>query len=379
MARDILGNYSDRLDDLLGRISGKLQLTPTQHAIGEDRYKTIADWLAGDGSPLAPYHPNVYPQGSFRIGTSVKPKGRDEFDVDLVCEFDASARSAFTPASILDAVEHRLRDNGRYEGMIMRMDRCLRLNYAGEFHMDILPAFALSGDNQDTIVIPDEERREWLLSNPKGYAAWFEERAATVRYFSTKTVEELPEIEKAEDKSPLARLVQLWKRARDISYADRSEAPPPSIVLTTIAGYYYTGISTVSLALDKTLDCLVRQIQMNGAMLEVRNPVISSEDFSETWKLNYAAYLEFVRWVRHLRDEWRLLLNMQGQGFEAVAEKLVLLFGETVSKTAIKEQASYMEELRAQQRLYVNTASQSLSTVQTTRSTPIVRNTFFGS
>jgi len=75
-----------QLDDLLERICSKLQITPAQHQIAQDRYETIGSWLAAEESLLARFGPVIYPQGSLRIGTTVRPRTGEEFDLDLVCE-----------------------------------------------------------------------------------------------------------------------------------------------------------------------------------------------------------------------------------------------------------------------------------------------------
>jgi len=77
-------SFNLQLDDLLDRIGKKLQISPTQHQLAEERYKSIGRWLEADGSLLAPFNPVIYSQGSLRIGTTVRPRGRQEYDLDLV-------------------------------------------------------------------------------------------------------------------------------------------------------------------------------------------------------------------------------------------------------------------------------------------------------
>ena len=72
------------------------------------------------------------------IGTTNKPVGRDERDIDLVCEMNL-------PATISQAEAKRLlgqclMENTTYAKMLQEKNRCWRLIYAGEFHMDILPS-----------------------------------------------------------------------------------------------------------------------------------------------------------------------------------------------------------------------------------------------
>ena len=135
----ITESFSRQLDDLLERICSKLQITPTQHEQADDRYRAIGDWLEAEGSPLARAKPVIYPQGSLRIGTTVRPLTRREYDLDLVCELELDWRRIPNPVILLDVVEMRLKDHETYRTMLERKNRCIRVKYANQFHLDILP------------------------------------------------------------------------------------------------------------------------------------------------------------------------------------------------------------------------------------------------
>jgi hypothetical protein len=105
-----------------------MQITSTQRQLAEDRYKAVANYLARDDGPLASFGLDIYPQGSLRIGTTVKPIASNEFDLDLVCHLDEkSPEWAEDPDALLLLLERDLKANGRYTHMVKRMNRCLRL------------------------------------------------------------------------------------------------------------------------------------------------------------------------------------------------------------------------------------------------------------
>ncbi|MFF3024420.1 nucleotidyltransferase [Gottfriedia sp. NPDC057948] len=81
----------------------------------------------------------MYPQGSLSISTTVKPLAKQEFDLDLVCQINQSWQGKDS-LKLLDSIEKRLKENKIYQDMVERKNRCIRLNYANEFLMDILPA-----------------------------------------------------------------------------------------------------------------------------------------------------------------------------------------------------------------------------------------------
>jgi len=161
-------SFDTQLDDLLERICVALELSRTQHKTAEGRYGAIGEWLSVPGSSLARFRPEIYPQGSLRIGTTVKPLARLEYDLDLVCELALDWQRIRNPVAVLDGVEQRLREHDTYRRMVERKNRCIRINYANEFHLDVLPACPHPGDGTDRVVVPDRKAQAWTASNPKG-------------------------------------------------------------------------------------------------------------------------------------------------------------------------------------------------------------------
>ena len=53
---------------------------------GGGRYEAVCRWLEAQGGAVERHPPSMYPQGSIRIGTTVRTFGRDEHDLDFVCE-----------------------------------------------------------------------------------------------------------------------------------------------------------------------------------------------------------------------------------------------------------------------------------------------------
>src|SRR5262249_17656373 len=71
---------------------------------------------------------------------------------------------------LYNLVAGRLRDHGTYRDILELKNRCLRINYAGNFHLDIIPACPNGGES---IKVPDRARSVWVPSNPLGYAERF--------------------------------------------------------------------------------------------------------------------------------------------------------------------------------------------------------------
>lgn len=79
------------LDKILNQITIELELTDSQEGAVEKAYNAVADWLNQNDSLLKEYGISIFPQGSIKLGTVVKPLKQDDYDVDLVCVFNKNA------------------------------------------------------------------------------------------------------------------------------------------------------------------------------------------------------------------------------------------------------------------------------------------------
>lgn len=367
------------LDRLFEEICECVQLTDTQFELAQSHYYAVGEWLAADDSPLAIHKPRIYPQGSARHKTTVKPIARQEHDVDLVCHLDLPYGTFSDPRTVFELVAMRLRQNGRYKDKLENYKRCIRLNYASEFHLDITPARPDPLRGGQCILVPDRKILRWKESNPVGFADWFDKQARlmqTARY--AKEIESLAEQESAQQKAPLRRAVQLMKRHRDCTFGDDPEAPR-SIVLTTLAGQHYAGEQLVSDALVGIIDRIIGQVESTRGIIEVPNPANSPEKFCEAWAGSPRAYRKFVDYLFNFRSCVRTLLTTHG--VPAIAEGLNQLFGESLTKRAV---ASFTERFeRDRQAGLIGFRKNDVGLMVTPASAPLVgrlvpRNTFHG-
>jgi hypothetical protein len=361
------------LDDILIRICVALQLTPTQHREAEGHYLAVAKWLGAPESPLASVRQEIYPQGSLRIGTTVRPWWREEYDLDLV--FQMELYQSIDPVALLNLVEARLRENRTYQPLVERKNRCIRLNYAKQFHLDILPARPDLRFGGTHILVPDRAARAWKESNPKGYAAWFDQRGMAVIDLTEKraSVEPLPVPEEARDKNALQLAVQLLKRWRDIRFQRNLDLAPISIVLTTLAGQHYAGESHPFYALRSIVRGINAAIPIGGR-LKVCNPANPHEDLSERWDAQPDAYRAFVTEIRNL--ERQLLELESSKGIPDGTRLLELLFGEKVARGAVRSQVKSMEDARSASSLRV--ASTGGLTTTASAAVIVKPNSFYG-
>jgi hypothetical protein len=327
------------LDPLLEEIRLILQITPDQFERAKQSYEAIGKWLGADGSPLATLRPNIYPQGSAATRTTVRPRSHEEYDLDLVCQVIATS---LDPMRLYQMVYDRLNANATYAPLLVKKNRCIRVDYRGNFHLDILPARPdVAATQAGCVLVPDRNLGSWKHSNPKGYAAWFNERASTLVKSLRASTAPLPDQGSPDGLPPLNRVVQLLKRRRDMVFEGHDHAPR-SIVLATLAGQFYTGQTSLLEALMSVLLCIEEAARQTNGIMEVRNPTNVKENFSEAW--DEVSYAKFLRFVREFRSELQALSQLSGM--PAVVGDLSKLFGDSVAKRAVDGFAKRLETAR---------------------------------
>jgi hypothetical protein len=338
-------DFAAALDELLIQVCERLQLPPARYDLASARYDALNKLLEGVGSPFRYFQPEIYPHGSVALGTTVIPiKGPHDLDFVLQLSCD---HHGIDPMGLIQALYGFLRQHGTYRPMTSLKNRCVRIEYADEFFMDVLPACHNSAVGGSCIKVPDRAVRGWSDSNPLGYIDWFKQRSRVrlVERLLEKAMP-IPPQEAVGEKSRLQLVVQLIKRWRDLYYADVDpKLAPISIVLTTVAANAYRGEPSVSDALTSVLCGIVNFIEASRhegeKHLRVLNPSNLAEDISERWDSNQAAYEAFEGGIRDFYRRWSLLIARGGN----VNAELEALFGEPVT-TALKKRARRLQEER---------------------------------
>lgn len=330
-----------QLDALLLEVCEELQLTRPRYQLAVERYGTVNEILEKAGSPFQFLRPRIFPQGSMALGTTCKPVDGPH-DLDFVLQIDAPHWQGH-PLAGLAALYEFLRSHETYRKMISLKNRVVRLTYADEFYMDILPAYTDFSSGGTCILVPDRARVALCPSNPQGFILWFRNRCLTRVRRVLEKAKPVPAQEGVEEKEPLQLAVQLLKRWRDLAFADECLAPI-SVVLTTLAGVHYSGEDSVSEALTTILAGIVNAMalaELQGRRIEVRNPSNILEDFGERWDSNPAAYVAFKNGIRALQKEWAVIVA----GGRETNRELERLFGEYV-RTALVKQTQRLQEAR---------------------------------
>jgi hypothetical protein len=266
------------------------------------RYEAVASWLGEEDSPLAKYSPELYPQGSFRLGTPIRPlTATDEFDIDLVCRLRL-AKESTTQKDLKNVVGDRLKADAELKKILEERRRCWQLHYPGRFHLDVLPAIPDADWPGDSILLTDTDLVRWQHSNPIGYANWFYDRMRTevvqlresLAKAASASVEEIPEWRV---RTPLQRAVQLLKRHRNLRFEADADNCPASIIITTLAARAYSHESDTFTAVLNIVRAMPRHIENRNGVWWVANPVHPEENFADKWNEKPARRDAFRRWL----------------------------------------------------------------------------------
>jgi hypothetical protein len=141
-----------------------------------DSWRHLERLVAGDRS-FDGLRPQIVAQGSFAAGTAIRPlRSGDEFDVDLVIKLTLPPR--LSSDATLDWLRGCLAVDGVFKKRLVAHPRCVRVSYAGDFHLDVVPARRVRTRSPISgallplrLKVPDRSGG-WRFSNPEGFVAW---------------------------------------------------------------------------------------------------------------------------------------------------------------------------------------------------------------
>lgn len=337
----------EKYSRFLDKVTEEIDIPPSKYQDAVDRYQSVGKWLEGGEYLASSGQSSIYPQGSFHMGTVVRPiRGGVEasYDIDLVCELPIE-KYRTDPCTIKVMVGDRLHEHGKYRKLLDKEGkRCWTLEYAEEdgigFHLDVLPAVPDPSSILDTsIAITNKqvEGYDWSASNPKGFGFWFDSqnkaafevaRSEQKRSIQARVPDLYALVDDVPDqlvRTPLQRSIQLMKRHRDVKF-DAEELngyAPISIIITTLAAQFYqdepdtfsamTGIVAKLHAhavlveagtVDRALAPFSPIQRTRDGKWYIGNPVNPEENFADRWhEDNHARARAFFSWVAALKED----------------------------------------------------------------------------
>ena len=227
-----------------------------------DRLETsvgaVNDYLKGN---LSGYQ-RMERQGSYALGTLIKPvDDNDEYDADI--QIVMNPNPSWGAKDYVLEINRTLTGNKNYADKLRLKTRCVTVDYAGDFHLDVVPRVTISGKHY----VCNRTDNKFEETDGIGYRDWFNEKNRITG-------------------RNLKRVVRLLKHLRD----HKNSFTAKSILLTTLAGNTIkssdegtAAVSTVADTLETVLSRMNDYLQQHPNMPVIKNPVLPSEDFNRHW------------------------------------------------------------------------------------------------
>ena len=227
-----------------------------------DRLETAVNAVRDYLRDNLPGYQKMERQGSYALDTLIKPvDDNDEYDADI--QIVMNPNSQWEPKDYVNEVYRTLAGNKTYADKVRLKTRCVTVDYAGDFHLDVVPR--VTNDGRHYVCNRLENKFEETDGN--GYRDWFNEKNRITG-------------------GNLKRVVRLLKHLRD----HKNSFSAKSILLTTLAGNTIRAsdegtkaVSTVADTLETVLYRMNDYLQRHPNMPEIRNPVLPTETFNRYW------------------------------------------------------------------------------------------------
>ena len=201
-------------------------------------------------------------QGSYALGTLIKPvDDNDEYDADIQIVMNPNPK--WQAKEYINEIHRTLKQNQNYADKLGQKTRCVTIDYAGDFHLDVVPRVTIGGRHY----VCNRTDNGFEETDGTGYRDWFNEKNRITA-------------------GNLKRVVRLLKYLRD----HKNNYTAKSILLTTLAGNTIRpsdggteAVRTVADTLVTVLTHMDVYLQGHPYMPEIRNPVLPTENFNRHW------------------------------------------------------------------------------------------------
>ena len=252
-----------------------------------DRLETGVGGVNGYLKDNLPGYQTMERQGSYALDTLIKPvDDNDEYDADIQIVMNPNPK--WGPKDYVLAINRTLGGNQTYADKRRLKTRCVTVDYAGDFHLDVVPRVTIRGKHY----VCNRQENKFEETDGNGYREWFNMKNRITG-------------------GNLKKVVKLLKYLRD----HKNSFTAKSILLTTMAGYMINesdqgtaAVSTVADTLETVLSRMDNYLQRHPNMPEIKNPVLPTENFNRHWdQRRYANFRNriqsYAQTVKRAKDE----------------------------------------------------------------------------
>jgi hypothetical protein len=301
-----------------GFLVSTVNLKPWKLDLLDTRVAAITNAFQADSAVGSMYKEHL-PQGSWAQQTIINPVGIfDEFDADILLHLEQDSDWNEDPKKYLQQVRAAFKRHSTYQSMVVRKNRCVRIDYANDCHVDVVPAITLDDGRQ---VIINYAENIFEDTNPVGFADWMKERDDITG-------------------GNLRRVIRLFKWLRDF----KNTFSCPSIILTVMlgnrVGYWDSDArySDIPTTLVNLLEDLSTWLDQHSAMPLLDDPSCPGTSFNHRW--DEAKYSTFKKKVADYAAWAREAYDLQGVDDPAALVAWQKMFGTEFAADEVKEARS---------------------------------------
>lgn len=244
-------------------LENEVNLNPSRITNLDDRTETITNLLS-ESEKFKDNFIDIIPQGSYAHKTIIKPvKATYEFDADILLYLEEYAE--WEAEDYVQELYQFFRDNSTYKDKVSRKTRCVTIQYANDFHIDIVPFLERHSEKYVT----NRNENNFELTDPEKYSEWLDERNRITKHHFVK-------------------VIRLLKYIRDYKQTFAIK----SIILNTLLGEQvndaalledencYTDVPTTLYTVMKKLKAYVKDHEY---MPTIADPGETGENFGDRW------------------------------------------------------------------------------------------------
>jgi hypothetical protein len=307
-------------DYFAGLLADTVNLDESRLAMLDTRVGNIVACVKAD-SVLKDLYVDHIPQGSWPHKTIISPLPNKEFDADFLLQL--TPVDGWEPQDYLKQTRAAFRRSFVYKDMVRKKNRCVRIGYVNDCHVDVVPHLVLPDDRQ---VIVDYSKNAYEDTNPTGFTAWMKEKDGLAN-------------------GHLRRSIRLLKYLRDY----KGTFSAPSVILTTLLGgrvqswdadRLYPDLPTAFVRLLTDLDTW---LSLYPLMPPLEDPSCPGTYFNHRWTED--KYANFAKWIKHYAAKAHTALDEPDKDSSVTLWREI--FGDAFAKSAAPAAASEAASLSA--------------------------------
>lgn len=263
-------------------MKNKVNLSDARIDSLDARVESITNFMQSGDDDYADNFIDVIPQGSYAHRTIINPVATsDDFDDDVLLEMKEI--EDWEAEDYVQKLYEKFRGNATYRNMVSRHDRCVKVDYANEFHIDVVPYM----ERHSQQFITNRVTNKFELTNPEGFNDWLVECNRL-------------------SSGQLMKVIRLMKYLRDF----KNTFSVKSVILTILLGNrvneqavwggddQYSDLPT---ALKNIVGALDEYLQANPLMPSIDDPSEPTENFNH--RLDQDQYANFRDKI-HVYRSW---------------------------------------------------------------------------